>query len=172
VLTGASVVTESQREAVPRNDNGELDTALAFLDFQRESLVKKTQGLTDEQMRRRLVPTETNLLGMIQHMTVGERYWFANYVAGTASPDSDWDFTMLVPALRSAGDVIADYRQACAASNEIVHALADLSQPVARPIEGQLLSVRWVIAHVTTETARHAGHADILRELLDGVTGR
>jgi hypothetical protein len=165
-------VTESQRKAVPRNDAGELETALAFLDFQRESLVKKTEGLSEEEMRRRLVPTETTLLGLIQHMTVGEHYWFANHVAGRTPLEVAFDFTMNVPQEHAASDVIAAYLEACAQSNEIVREIGDLSRPVARPIEGDVLSLRWVVGHVTTETARHAGHADIIRELLDGVTGR
>ena len=68
--------------------------------------------------------------------------------------------------------MLADYRGACEESDRIVGAARDLDTPVALPVDGQHLSLRWVLAHMTSETARHAGHADILRELIDGTTGR
>jgi hypothetical protein len=75
-------MAETQRRPVPRVDSGELDTALAFLNFNRESVLKKTEGLDDEQLRRRLVPTGTNLLGLVQHLAQAERNWFGYHLAG------------------------------------------------------------------------------------------
>jgi hypothetical protein len=163
-------VTETQREFVPREDGGELDTALAFLRFARHCVLKKTEGLDEDQLRRALVPSGTSLLGLVQHLTDSERYWFGYHVAG--QPDTDITFSMDVAARRDADDVRSDYRAASAESDAILAAIGDLETPVSRPIDDQLLSVRWVLAHMTSETARHAGHADILREQLDGVTGR
>ena len=163
-------MTETQREFVPRNDAGELDTALAFLRFARHCVLKKTDGLDEDQLRRALVPSGTSLLGLVQHLADGERYWFGHHVAG--HPDTDITFSMDVPAGGDAGAVLADYRAASAESDAILSAVGDLETPVSRPIDDKLLSVRWVMAHMTSETARHAGHADILREQLDGVTGR
>ena len=68
---------ETQRERVPRNDGGELDTALAFLSFQRACVFKKIEGLDEEQLRRRLVVSDTTLLGLVKHFADGERWWFA-----------------------------------------------------------------------------------------------
>ncbi|MGI8867653.1 MAG: DinB family protein [Mycobacteriales bacterium] len=164
-------MTESQRQPVPREDGGELDTALAFLRFARESLVKKTAGLDEEQVRRVLVPTGTNLLGLVQHMTDGERYWFGHHVAGHEQ-DAAPDFGMAVPADRSTAEVLADYRAACADSDAIIRAVGRPGSRIARPVDDEPKTLRWVLAHVITETTRHAGHADILRELIDGVTGR
>lgn len=135
-------MAESQREPVPRNDAGELDTALAFLGFARHCVIKKTEGLTDEQLRRRMVDSGTSLLGLVQQLTDAERYWFGHHVGGHGA--DDFDFSMDVPADR----------------------------PVAVPVAETRHSVRWVVAHMTGETTRHAGHADILRELIDGTTGR
>ncbi|KIQ61649.1 hypothetical protein TR51_20260 [Kitasatospora griseola] len=163
--------TETQRRPVPFNDSSELDTALAFLRFARECVVKKTEGLTEEQLRRVLVGTGTNLLGLVQHLTASERYWFGYHVAGRTEYE-EVDFTMEVPAGVSAEQVLAAYAEAVAASDAVIGASADLSRPVAMPIREELLSVRWVLAHMTSETARHAGHADILREQIDGATGR
>ena len=163
-------MTETQREFVPREDGGELDTALAFLRFARHCVLKKADGLDEDQLRRALVPSGTSLLGLVQHLADGERYWFGYHVAG--HPETDITFGMDVLADSDTAGVLADYRAASAESDAILTAIGDLETPVSRPIDDKLLSVRWVLAHMTSETARHAGHADILREQLDGVTGR
>jgi hypothetical protein len=163
-------VLETQRESVPDNDGGELDTALAFLNFVRSCLLKKLDGLDEEQQRRRLVVSGTTLLGLVQHSTDGERYWFS-YVVGGDAQYADVDFGMDVPLDRSAADVVAAYRAAVADSDAAIRERG-LDALAARWDFAEPRSVRWVVAHMTGETARHAGHADILRELLDGVTGR
>ena len=164
-------MTETQRQPVPRNDGGELDTALAFLDFARACVLKKADGLAEEQVRRVLVGSGTNILGLVQHLTVAERVWFGHDLLGE-KPERDWDFGMDVPAERSAEQVLADYRDAIEASNAAIRAVGDPAALMAEPVDGKRLSLRWLLAHATSETARHAGHADILREQLDGVTGR
>lgn len=163
-------MTETQREPVPRVGTGEKDTALAFLDFARHCLVKKTEGLDEEQLRRVLVPSGTSLLGLVQHVTDGERWWFGYHVAG----DPTWsgvDFAMVVPDDVRAAEVLARYHEAVAASEAIMSGV-DLDDPLAVLVDGEQLPVRWALAHTTSEIARHAGHADILRELIDGHTGR
>lgn len=162
---------ETQREPVPRVDTGELDTALAFLDFVRSCVLKKAAGLTDEQLRRIVVPSGTSILGLTRHLTVGERFWFG-YQVGGVGEDTDFDFDMVVPAECDAADVVADFRAAIEESNALIRRVGDPGARVAMPVDGQYLSLRWVIAHATGEVTRHAGHADILRELIDGATGR
>lgn len=164
-------MTEIQREPVPRFDEGELSTALSFLQFARHCILKKVDGLDDEQLRRPMVASGTSLLGLVRHLTDGETYWFGHHVGGDEAL-GDVDFAMEVPADRPAVDVIAAYREAAAASDVILTEVGDLDAPVRVPVDGQSLSVRWVVAHMTSEIARHAGHADILREQLDGATGR
>ena len=161
---------ETQREAVPDDDGGEKDTALAFLDFVRSCALKKVDGLDESQLRRRLVPSETTLLGLIRHLTDGERYWFS-YVVGGAERWADVEFSMAVEEGRAAEDVLADYRAAVAESQAVLASRA-LDDQTAVPVHEGPKTVRWVVAHMTGETARHVGHADILRELIDGVTGR
>jgi uncharacterized damage-inducible protein DinB len=163
-------MAETQREPVPRNDGGELDTALAFLTFARNSVIKKTENLAEEQLRRVMVGTGTSLLGLVWHLIDGERYWFGYHVAGRGA--DDYDFAMTVPPDVSADEVLATYREAVATSDEILADLTDLDQLMSIPTDERRHSVRWVVAHMTSETARHAGHADILRELIDGTTGR
>jgi uncharacterized damage-inducible protein DinB len=162
---------ESQRERVPLNDGGELDSALAFLSFARSCVLKKVDGLDEEQLRRRLVVSDTTLLGLVQHLTDGERYWFGYTLAGDLRY-ADVGFEMVVAPDRSADQVIAGYRTAIAESDARIRAADGLDVRTAHPVDEEPLTLRWVLAHMTSETVRHAGHADILRELIDGVTGR
>jgi uncharacterized damage-inducible protein DinB len=162
---------ESQRERVPLNDGGELDTALAFLSFARSCVLKKVDGLAEEQLRRRLVVSDTTLLGLVQHLTDAERYWFGYTLAGDPRY-ADVDFAMEVSPDRSAEQVIAGYRTAIADSDAHLRAAQSLDVSTAHPVADAPRTLRWVLAHMTSETVRHAGHADILRELIDGVTGR
>src|SRR4051812_15543142 len=105
-------MAETQRQPVPFDDGGELDTALAFLRFARDCLIKKLDGLTEEQVRQVLVDSGTNLLGLVQHSIVGERFWFAYHLLGKYDDDVEWDFGMEVPPDARAADVIDDYRAA------------------------------------------------------------
>jgi uncharacterized damage-inducible protein DinB len=161
---------ETQRQPVPRNDAGETDTAIAFLAFARNCVIKKTASLSEEQLRRVMVDTGTSLLGVVWHLIDAERYWIGYHLAGRGV--DDYDFSMTVPPDVSADEVLRGYRDAVATSDEILANLTDLGQLMAIPTDEKRHTARWVIAHMTSETARHAGHADILRELIDGTTGR
>jgi hypothetical protein len=164
-------MAETQREPVPRVDTGELDTATAFLSFARHCVLKKADGLSDEQLRRVMVASGTSILGLVQHLAEAERYWFGYHLAGAAWDAAD-EFGMTVPADRTAADVLRGYRAAIEDSDRAIRALGDPDARVAVPVDGNRHTLRWVLAHMTSETARHAGHADILREQLDGTTGR
>jgi len=164
-------VLESQRERVPLDDGGELDTTLAFLAFGRACVLKKVDGLDEEQLRRRLVVSDTTLLGLVQHLTDAERYWFGHMLAGDPR-HADVDFDMVVAPDRSAEQVIAAYRAAIADSDAHIRAAGGVDVRTAHPVGDAPRTLRWLLAHMTSETVRHAGHADILRELIDGVTGR
>ena len=164
-------MAETQREPVPRVDSGELDTAQAFLSFARHCVLKKAGGLSDEQLRRVLTGSGTSLLGLIQHLAEAERYWFGHHLAGAAW-DPGHEHGMTVPAGRGPADVLASYRAAIEDSDRAIRAAGDPDARFAVPVDGNRHTLRWVMAHMTSETARHAGHADILREQLDGTTGR
>lgn len=164
-------MAETQREPVPRTDSGELDTALAFMSFARHCVLKKAGGLSEEQLHRVLVPSGTSILGLVQHLAETERYWFGHHLAGDAW-DAGRERGMAVPAGRAAADVLADYRAAIEDSDRAIRAAGDPQARLAIAVDGNRHTLRWVIAHMTSETARHAAHADILREQLDGTTGR
>ena len=164
-------MAETQREPVPRVDTSELDTALAFLSFARHCVLKKADGLSDAQLRRALVDSGTSILGLIQHLAEAERYWFGHHLVGAAWSADD-EYGMEVPADRAAADVMRDYRAAIDDSDRAIRAVGDPDARFAVPVDGNRHTLRWALAHMTSETARHAGHADILREQLDGTTGR
>jgi uncharacterized damage-inducible protein DinB len=144
----------------------------AFLDLYRDIMVAKVAGLSMEAARRRLVPSSTTLAGLIKHLASVEREWFRGILGqrpaeevGVRVTDDGWG----IDPDETVDDLVADYRRACDESREVAarFALED-SVPVSRL--GQV-SLRWIYVHLIEETARHAGHADILREQIDGSTG-
>ncbi|MEO8829024.1 DinB family protein [Lapillicoccus sp.] len=164
-------MTETQRQSVPGNDDDELDTALAFLNFARQSLVKKLDDLNEDQVRKVLVPKGTSLLGLVRHSTDGERFWFGYHLTGIGS-EPNWGEGMSAAPGTVEKEVIADYVRAIAASDLTIRHIGDPEATSALSLTGARRTLRWTTAHMTSETARHAGHADILRELIDGTTGR
>jgi uncharacterized damage-inducible protein DinB len=147
----------------------EAEVLLFFLNRLRDAVVRDSAGLTDEQQRTAGVPSGTSLLGLVQHLTAVEEHWFQRVFLGE---DMSVDMSMDVPAGASADELVAAYRRACARSDEIVRACPDLST-LARsvnPGESRLGSLRRIVVHMIEETGRHAGHADILREQIDGAT--
>ncbi len=142
-----------------------------FLDAQRATVVVKAEGLSDSDAARRLVPSATTVSGVIRHLADVERSWFVEVFAGLPydrqfggdeNPDGEFDVT----DQDSLTDIVADYGAACVQSRAAI-ADADLDD-VAQ--DGPM-NLRWILLHMIEETARHAGHLDILREQLDGTTG-
>ena len=148
-----------------------------FLDYQREALIGKVLGLADEQARMTPTSSSLSLLSLIKHSAIWERRWFQVIVAGRSFPD-EWpevqseqvDPTFLLTDDDTIETVVADYREQIAASREILDTF-DLDAPCAWP-EMADQNLRWVALHMIEETARHAGHADIIRETIDGSRGR
>jgi hypothetical protein len=142
-----------------------------FLDYHRRALCGKLRGLSEEDARRRLVPSLTTLLGLVSHAAAVERNWFQHYlggkpreeIIGEARGDApSWD----VAADKTIGDVIAELDSACAASRQIAAGFS-LDHMVPHDQLGQV-SLRWIYLNILAEYARHA---DIIREQIDGVTG-
>ncbi len=148
--------------------DGEIETALAFLGYLRDGVARKLDGLTEDQVRRAMVPSGTSLLGLVKHLTEVETYWIQRRFAGLDLALVDDGFVLTVDD--TSASVLRAYRRAAARTDDIAANAGDPERPMARSSHG--LTLRWALAHLTEETARHAGHADILRELLDGVTGR
>jgi uncharacterized damage-inducible protein DinB len=143
----------------------------SFLDWLRGSIVRKCEGLSEEDARRPMVPSGTSLLGMIKHLGYVERWWFQYHFGGRSDvylPEGDDDFR--VEPTDTVRDVVDFYNNECEASREIVAAAPSCDEH-ARSRERSEYTLRWILIHMIEETARHAGHADILRELIDGATG-
>jgi uncharacterized damage-inducible protein DinB len=154
----------------------EREALCGFLDEQRDALIRKVQGLSEEDARRAPTVSSMSLLGLLKHSVTWERRWFQVIVAGRVragewpGQDEDRDSTFDLADEDTVSSVLADYREQIAISREIV-ADRDLGAPVVRTdlIDQNL---RYVVIHMIEETARHAGHADIIRETIDGRRGR
>jgi uncharacterized damage-inducible protein DinB len=148
----------------------ERDVLSFFLNRVRDAVVRASADLTGELQRVPGVPSGTNLLGLIRHLTTVEEHWFERvFLGGKCSIDMSMD----VPDDATRDEVVAAYRQACARSDEIVAACPGLSTmaKIANPGEDKAVTLRRIVVHMIEETARHAGHADILREQIGGATG-
>jgi Protein of unknown function (DUF664) len=156
---------------------GERASLEAWLDYHRETLLFKCQGLTGEQLAERAVaPSSLSLLGLVRHMAEVERAWFRHRFAGQAdlgylycsdeAPDGDFDFA---EASGAEADFAAFTRE-CALARQAAEGRS-LDDTFRHPRTDETIDLRWVYLHMIEEYARHNGHADILREQIDGVTG-
>jgi hypothetical protein len=164
------LVTEEDLVAVA----AERETLEGFLEYHRRVLSGKLRGLSEEDARRRLVPSATTLLGLVSHAAAVERNWFQHYLGGRPREEITGNARGDAPSWDTGGDttiagVIAEFESACAESRRIAAAFA-LDQTVPQDQLGRV-SLRWVYVHIIREHARHVGHADILRELIDSATG-
>ncbi len=146
----------------------------AFLDFHRQVLIRKVQGVSDQEARQRRVPSMTTLAGLVKHMIGVERGWFQRVLAGRpvedigpnvgGGPDS-WELS----EDETVDTLVEEYKLTCERSRQTAARFA-LDDAVPHRRLGHV-SLRWIYVHMIEETARHVGHADILREQTDGATG-
>jgi len=154
-------------------DSGDEKASLwTALDRHRDVVVWKAQGLADDDLRRPMTPSGTSLLGLVQHLAAVEYGWFAETFGHEVEPPpfgDDPEADMRVAPHVPAADVLAYYARARASSDEVVRrvGLAD----TGRSDSGRVVTLRWVLVHMIEETCRHAGHMDIVRELIDGSIG-
>lgn len=152
-----------------------------ILDHQREVILAKVSGLDQQQLNARLAPSTMTLGGLLSHLANVEDWWLNRVFAGQpASPpwrgapwdqDRDWDWhraETLPPA-----QLLTEYTQAVTRSRDILGPDPDLEQVVTRHVHGrdQQFTLHWILLHLIQEYARHCGHADLLRESIDGSTG-
>lgn len=163
------------RREFPAHNADERTTLEAWLDFHRDTLARKCEGLSPEQLRERATPpSPISLIGLVRHMAEVERSWFQRRLDGRDVPylyvtetDEDADFHDVDTA-----DLDADFaawREQCAAAREVLSRVETLDRTF--DWHGRTVSVRWLLVHIIEEYARHAGHADLIRERLDGSTG-
>lgn len=144
----------------------------AFLDFLRATMLWKIEGLSEEEATRRIDPSGLSLLGMLKHLAYVERSWFQDVFAGETvdfpwtkeDPDADW---RIEPG-ETVASVVAFYEAECTAARAIYagRGWGEAAAKAERPV-----TLGWILTHMVEETARHCGHADLLREQIDGATG-
>jgi hypothetical protein len=158
----------------------ERTTLVAFLNRHRDTLRMKAAGLNAEQLDIALPPSSMTLGGMIKHLAYVEDWWFVQGFAGRpANPpfddvdwdaDNDWDWHSASGAPPE--ELFALFDRFIEASDQVISAaesLDDIAERRAR--NGENLSLRWILVHMIEEYARHNGHADLIRESIDGATG-
>jgi Protein of unknown function (DUF664) len=149
-----------------------------YLTKTREAVIWKAEGLSEYDVRRPLTRTGTNLLGLIKHLSVGEAWYFGQVFDRPFEPHLPWwdddapeGADMWVTASESRQNILETYRAAIAHADETIRS-RDIDAPGHVPWWPRPnVTLHAILVHVLTETARHAGHADILREQLDGSTG-
>jgi hypothetical protein len=152
---------------------GEKESLQVALDRQRDVMLWKLEGLDDEQLRRPMTPSGTNLLGLVKHLGAVEYGWFCETFGRPVEPlpfdENEPDADLRVRPDETTEDVLAFYGRARTVADQAI-AETDLDA-TGTAWFGDAVSMRWVLIHMLEETARHAGHADIARELIDGATG-
>ncbi|MGW1884962.1 DinB family protein [Streptomyces sp. NPDC001970] len=151
---------------------GEKESLHASLDRHRDAVLWKLDGLDDEALRRPLTPSGTNLLGLVKHLASVEYGWFCETFGRAGEPlwfDPFENEDMVVAPGESTSDIVEFYGRARAAADKAITEL-DLDA-LGTSWNGATVSMRWTLIHMIEDTARHAGHMDILRELIDGATG-
>ena len=160
----------------PPTAAGERELLQGFLDYHRGTLLWKVSGLTGEQLVQRSVePSSMSLIGLVRHLSEVEKYWFHRALAQHPSEPKHWtaehpdgDFDLADPA--QAEHDLAEYRQIVKTSDELA-AHHHLDDTFVRPRHEGAHSLRYLYLHMIEEYARHNGHADFLRERIDGLTG-
>ena len=168
---------ERQEPSTTADERAMLD---GWLDYHRATLLTKCAGLTDEQLRIRSVePSGLSLIGLLRHMTIVEYAWFEKVFTGAperdlySSPD-DVDYEINAVDEATADEAYAEFTKACAVSRRLAEGrsldeIAEYARPGGDTVDR--FSLRWIVTHMIEEYARHNGHADLLRERVDGEVG-
>ncbi len=165
----------------PPGSGPELDQLTGYLDYQRATVLLKTDGLDAEQLAFRLPTSSLTLAGLLNHLALVEDPWFHERFAGQPGNalwagvdwEADPDYEFRTALALTPDELRRRYEEACERSREVVagaESLDQLSVSVRRHT-GRHFNLRWVLLHLIEETARHAGHADLLREAIDGTVG-
>lgn len=156
---------------------GERETLIAFLELYRWTFEAKCAGLTPEQLAQRSVPPSSlSLLGLLRHLGDVEHGWFRRFAGEqvhwrySSEGDRDGDFDNVEPTQHQVDDALAYWRSEVEFARRVA-ADGDLDASYVRERDGNVITLRWTLVHMIEEYARHCGHADLLRERIDGATG-
>jgi uncharacterized damage-inducible protein DinB len=152
---------------------GEKESLQASLDRHRDAVLWKIEDLDDTELRRPMTPSGTNLLGLVKHLAAVEYGWFCDTFGRQTEPlpfdDNDENADLRITSDETTDSVLAFYGRARAASDQVISELN--LDDTGTAWYGDPVSLRWVLIHMIEETARHSGHMDIVRELIDGRVG-
>src|SRR5215470_5687881 len=164
----------------PDTKAGERDALAQYLDFQRETILLKADGLSKDQLATTIPTSALTLAGLLYHLALVEESWLEVRFLGLPvrepwigvdfATDPEWEF-------RTSAELEPErlrerYRQACERSRQAAAQADTVDQLSVQPLsDGRRFTLRWVLLHLLEETARHAGHADLLREAIDGTIG-
>jgi uncharacterized damage-inducible protein DinB len=172
---------EKDPRAEPPTRGHERETLVGFLRWQRDTLQLKCSGLDAAELARRAVePSTLSLLGLVRHMAEVERGWFRRVMAGQEAPrlfssdtDPDGAFDGAAPDAALVADAWNVWRDEVAFADQFVAEAPDLDITGMTPDPWrEAMSLRWVLVHMIEEYARHNGHADLLRQRIDGAVGQ
>jgi uncharacterized damage-inducible protein DinB len=160
----------------PPVTGGERETLRGFLDYHRATLAWKCDGLSDEELRRRSMPPSTlSLLGLVRHLAEVERTWFRKVMAGEDIPNvwsTDNDYQVAYdPTGSTRAEAFAAWQAEVEHARRIEREAESLDVTAPNKRHGGVVSLRWVLLHLIHEYARHNGHADLIREGVDGTVG-
>lgn len=162
----------------PPKAGTERETLVGYLDLYRAIMIDKASGLTREQANTVLGPSGLTVINLVHHLAIVEHWWFHVFFAGNDvldpwapiwDDDPDWEFHHSHEFEPT--EIIHRYEVEIDRSNAIIAATSDLEELSVGARDGEHRSMRWILAHMLEETARHAGHADLIRESIDGATG-
>ena len=157
----------------------ERDTLVTFLSYFRTVLVRKAAELTPAQLSVAIGASSLTIGGLVKHMAFVEDHWFQVVLLGNEYPEPwsavDWgaspDWEFVTASDDSPSELLAQFRASVARSDAAIAAIADVAAVAARPSHGEPTTLRWILVHLVEEYARHCGHADLIRESIDGRTG-
>ena len=177
-MTNDDVIPTGSGPVEPPRSAGEHDTLVTFLDYFRSVLVRKCAGVSSAQLHATVAPSTLTLGGLLRHMAFVEDHWFRYTFLGGDLPEhwlgADWDaqpdWEMDTAADFSPIELARQFDEAIARSRDAIDGV-DLDRLAVR--EGRLgpTNLRWIMVHMIEEYARHCGHADLLREAIDGAVG-
>jgi len=172
---GIHIVDPPAGRVDPPYTDGERDALIAWLEYHRATVLWKVKGLSDDDLRRPMVPSGLSLLGVVKHLAYVERNWFwVRFLGRDRGPvpwtDADPDADFRIEPEETVEEVLEFYRTECERSREAIRE-ASPDDEARSPGKNEGLTLRWILLHMVEETARHNGHLDILREQVDGAVG-
>ena len=173
------MIAPPELAAEPARNADERDTLVAFLEYFRSVLIRKAGGLDTAQLDARVGASTLTIGGLLKHMAFVEDHWFHHVLLGNDYPEpwasADWDsspdWEFDTARDDSPAELLVQFETSVGRSRIALASTPDLDIVASVELHGEATAVRWILVHMIEEYARHCGHADLIRESIDGVTG-